>query len=402
MRRVNREFQEALPVLSKLKKNGFEAYFVGGSVRDQLLGKPIKDVDIASSATPDQVQQLFQKTVDIGSEHGTVIVIENGTHYEITTFRTESAYEDNRRPSGVTFVSSLKEDLKRRDFTINAMAMDENGSIIDYFNGREDAQKKRISTVGSPAERFSEDALRMMRAVRFVSQLGFSLSESTHDAIASHISLLQHISAERKTAEFEKTMAGSGCSEGMRLIAETGMTEYLPGLKEKKQQILKAAELPFYRLNSNEERWTAFLDVIGIGGIEAFLKKWKLSNRQIGSIRQNLLFLEERRQSDWTKVNLYRAGLQCALQTEAVFCLLSGLSFSESKILEIKARYHSLPVHSKRELAVNGNDLMAFEGRKPGPWLSEYMEKIELAVVNGQVENSKEAIKEMLKSCNLN
>ena len=154
--RVNREFREALPVLSKLKKHGFEAYFVGGSVRDQLLGKPIKDVDIASSATPDQVQQLFQKTVDIGSEHGTVIVIENGIHYEITTFRTESAYEDNRRPSGVTFVSSLKEDLKRRDFTINAMAMDENGSIIDYFNGREDAEKKRIATVGSPAERFSE------------------------------------------------------------------------------------------------------------------------------------------------------------------------------------------------------------------------------------------------------
>lgn len=112
--------------------------------------------------------------------------------------------------------------------------------------------------------------------------------------------------------------------------------------------------------------------------------------------------MEERRQSDWPKVNLYRAGLQCALQTEAVFCLLSDLPFSESKIREIKERYHSLPVHSKRELAVNGNDLMAIEGRNPGPWLSEYMEKIELAVVNGQVENSKEAIKEMLKSCNLN
>ncbi|UOK56842.1 hypothetical protein MGI18_18995 [Bacillus sp. OVS6] len=133
---MNKEFQEALPVLKRLKEHGFDAYFVGGSVRDQLLKKEIKDVDIASSATPEQVKALFEKTIDIGSEHGTIIVIVNGIHYEITTFRTESAYEDNRRPTGVTFVSSLKEDLKRRDFTVNAMAMDDAGTIIDFFKAK--------------------------------------------------------------------------------------------------------------------------------------------------------------------------------------------------------------------------------------------------------------------------
>ncbi|WP_191560983.1 CCA tRNA nucleotidyltransferase [Metabacillus idriensis] len=398
---MNKEFQEALPVIRRLKEHGYEAYFVGGSVRDALLGKKIKDVDIASSATPDQVRSLFSRTVDIGSEHGTMIVILNGLHYEVTTFRTEKAYKDNRRPSEVTFVSSLKEDLKRRDFTVNAMAMDEEGTIIDYFRGREHADLKVITTVGSPHERFSEDALRMLRAIRFVSQLEFTLSTDTLSSIRENAQLLSKISVERKTMEFEKIMAGRGSERALKLVADTGIYEHLPCLKTKKQQFLQLSGLPFHLLSANEERWTALIYVLKISETEQFLREWKLSNRQIEMIAKNILFLKERVNRKWTKQLLYESGLQCALQVEAVKNLIEGNVLSNEGRSELKALYQSLPIHSKNELEFGGTDLLQLSNQKPGPWMGELIKKIELAVVNDEVDNSKEAIKEMLKSCNL-
>ena len=147
-------FQQAMPVLKKLEDAGFEAYFVGGSVRDILLHRHIHDVDIASSAYPEEVKNLFEKSIDTGIQHGTVTVLFDGNSYEITTFRTESGYQDYRRPDHVTFVQNLDEDLKRRDFTINALAMDTQGNIIDLFNGLDDLDKKIIRAVGDPEKRF--------------------------------------------------------------------------------------------------------------------------------------------------------------------------------------------------------------------------------------------------------
>lgn len=165
--KMNEPFTHAIPILHTLHEHGHQAYFVGGAVRDVLLGREIGDIDIATDATPDKVESLFEKTVDVGKEHGTVIVLHDGVSYEVTTFRTESEYEDFRRPKEVAFITSLKEDLLRRDLTINAMAMDINGEIIDHVGGKQDIKRKRIQTVGDPACRFQEDALRMMRAVRF-------------------------------------------------------------------------------------------------------------------------------------------------------------------------------------------------------------------------------------------
>ena len=191
-------FQTAIPVIKKLEDAGYEAYFVGGSVRDFLLKRMINDVDIATSATPDEVKKIFPKTVDIGIEHGTVLVLVNNGAYEITTFRTESEYEDYRRPKEVTFIRNLKDDLQRRDFTMNAIAMDKNRKLIDPFNGHLAIQNKIIQTVGSPSDRFQEDALRMMRAVRFVSQLSFQIEAGTVTALASLVHLLDKIAVERK------------------------------------------------------------------------------------------------------------------------------------------------------------------------------------------------------------
>ena len=141
MKLIHQTFVQALPLIEQIEAAGFEAYFVGGSVRDALLGKEINDVDIATSAFPAEIKQIFPKTIDVGIEHGTVMVLWDGEAYEITTFRTESTYQDFRRPDKVEFVRSLEEDLKRRDFTVNALAMDKNGQIMDYFNGQEDLKQ---------------------------------------------------------------------------------------------------------------------------------------------------------------------------------------------------------------------------------------------------------------------
>ena len=176
-------FVSALPVLQTLKEAGHEAVFVGGSVRDLVLGKEISDVDIATSATPEEVKSLFSHTVDVGIEHGTVLVLHHHDSYEVTTFRTEGTYQDFRHPDSVTFVRSLEEDLMRRDFTINALAVNDKEEIVDYFGGIEDLEREIIRCVGNPLERFNEDALRMMRAVRFAGQLGFSIESDTFNAI---------------------------------------------------------------------------------------------------------------------------------------------------------------------------------------------------------------------------
>lgn len=145
MRKLDSEFMKALPVIQKIQEAGYEAYFVGGSVRDRILKKPIADVDIATSAFPMEVKEIFPRTVDVGIEHGTVMVLFEGEGYEVTTFRTESTYQDYRRPDTVTFVRSLEEDLKRRDFTVNALAMNSEGELIDYFGGLKDIEKNNQS-----------------------------------------------------------------------------------------------------------------------------------------------------------------------------------------------------------------------------------------------------------------
>src|SRR5699024_1116338 len=174
---IDEEIIRAVPVLNKIIEAYFESYFVGGSVRDHLLNLEVNDVDIATSALPHEIKQIFKRTVDVGIEHGTVLVLYNDESYEITTFRTESTYKDFRRPDSVTFVRSLREDLKRRDFTMNAIAVDIDGHVFDPYEGIKDLKAEIIRAVGNPHERFREDALRMMRAVRFAAQLDFEIEE---------------------------------------------------------------------------------------------------------------------------------------------------------------------------------------------------------------------------------
>lgn len=192
--------------LDVLRRSGFAAYPVGGCVRDTLLGRTPGDWDVATSARPEQTQALFPRTVPTGIAHGTVTVLIEGAALEVTTFRREAGYGDGRHPDRVSFDVGLREDLARRDFTVNAMAFGPEGEVIDPFGGQADLSGRLIRAVGQPERRFSEDALRILRAVRFAAQLGFSLEEATARAMEACAPGLSHISAERITAELEKTL----------------------------------------------------------------------------------------------------------------------------------------------------------------------------------------------------
>lgn len=211
-------------IINCLRSHNFEAYAVGGCVRDSLLGRTPSDWDITTSATPEEVKSLFSHTVDTGIQHGTVTVMLGHEGFEVTTYRIDGEYEDARHPKEVAFTLSLREDLKRRDFTINAMAYNEESGLVDPFGGAQDLERGVIRCVGDPGERFREDALRMFRAVRFAAQLGFSVEKNTAGAISELAGSLARISAERIQTELVKLLV-SPHPEEMRQIYELGISD---------------------------------------------------------------------------------------------------------------------------------------------------------------------------------
>lgn len=224
--------QKVNDIIHTLLANGFEAYAVGGCVRDSVLKKIPQDWDITTSAKPEQVKQIFKRTVDTGIQHGTVTVLLDKEGFEVTTYRIDGEYEDCRRPKEVTFTNDLLEDLKRRDFTVNAMAYNEQEGLIDAFGGVEDIKNKRIRCVGNPEDRFNEDALRMLRAIRFSAQLAFHIEEETRQAIQKLAPNLAFISMERIQAELVKLLE-SPQPDYLKVAYETGvLAVILPELDE--------------------------------------------------------------------------------------------------------------------------------------------------------------------------
>lgn len=215
-------------IIHRLQKEGYDAYAVGGCVRDTLLGREPKDWDITTSARPEVVKSLFSHTIDTGIQHGTVTVMLDHVGYEVTTYRIDGEYEDSRHPKEVIFTGNLVEDLKRRDFTINAMAYNDESGLVDVFEGKQDLEKGVIRCVGNAHDRFGEDALRMLRAVRFAAQLGFSIEEQTKAAVADLAPTLAKVSAERIQMELVKLLTSANPQE-MREVYELGLSRvFLP------------------------------------------------------------------------------------------------------------------------------------------------------------------------------
>ncbi|MDR4901020.1 CCA tRNA nucleotidyltransferase [Bacillus mycoides] len=393
-------FKKASSIIEMLKQHGHEAYFVGGSVRDLIIDRPIGDIDIATSALPEEVMAIFPRHVPVGLEHGTVIVVENGEPYEVTTFRTESEYEDFRRPSSVQFVRSLEEDLKRRDFTMNAIAMTEEGEMVDLFAGKEAIRLKEITTVGDAADRFQEDALRMMRGIRFVSTLGFSLEIKTKQAIETYGHLLEHIAIERITVEFEKLLTGTYCVNGLQELVETKLFSHLPYLQMSEERLLKATQYKWDSVETDVEAWAFFLYCIGEEHPSVFLRQWKFSNKKIKDIVAVLLAIRSRKEKEWDTILLYKTGIRIAEMAERVYEAIIE-SYNSASVKQVQSLFHALPIKNRQEMNVTGNDLLSWTDKKPGPWVAEMLQNIEEAIVQGDLVNKKEDIREWLQRCNL-
>ncbi len=388
------EFIEASPVIQLIEQAGYEAYFVGGSVRDLVLDQPIHDVDIATSAFPAEIKALFKRTIDVGIEHGTVLVLSGEQQYEITTFRTESTYQDFRRPEKVEFVRSLEEDLKRRDFTINALALKLDGQMIDLFHGLQDLNKRIIRAVGDPQERFHEDALRMMRGLRFVSQLNFDMEEQTLLAIQENSHLLSKISVERIAIEFEKLMLGCNRKQALELFLQTKAYQFCPQFQEHKQELIQLANLPYHKVNDTIEVWSLVVYTLAIKpeNVSSFLKAWKASNQVIKLVQSILFGMTIRQTRQLSTYELYQLGLESIAYIERLVCF-----FDQEADPTAQVRYHALPIHSLKELAVNGRDLMTHFHKDSGPWLKESLQKLERAVVEGQVSNEQQKLFDYLE-----
>ncbi|MGO5079328.1 CCA tRNA nucleotidyltransferase [Lactobacillus amylovorus] len=385
-------FVKAMPVLRTLEDAGFEAYFVGGSVRDVLLHRHVHDVDITTSAYPEEVKELFDKSIDTGIKHGTVTVLYDGESYEITTFRTESGYQDFRRPDHVTFVQNLDEDLKRRDFTINALAMDMHGDIVDLFNGIEDLKNHIIRAVGNPEKRFHEDALRMMRAVRFMSQLEFKLEEKTEQAIKDNHELLKKISVERIREEFVKMGLGPFSRQAFQIFLDTQLSEDVPDFAGKKDLLQVYPQLKFSP-TMETSLWAVIIILLKVSNenIGKFMRDWKNSNAMTEKVEQIIKMFDLIADHVPTDYELFEAGEDIIINTIDVADILGQPVSSEALV----DRYLALPIKTPSELAVDGRFLIK-RGMRPGAQLGRTLNQIRKKVVACEIENSEEAIEQYL------
>lgn len=383
------EFELARPVLQTIEQAGYEAYFVGGSVRDTILGKPIHDVDIATSAYPNEIKGLFKRTVDTGIEHGTVMILDHGTGYETTTFRSESTYTDFRRPDHVTFVRSLAEDLKRRDFTINALAMRENGEVIDLFEGLSDLQSHRIRAVGDAQERFHEDALRMMRAVRFASQLDFTIVPETLAAITDHAQLLDKIAVERTQVELLKLLTGKTPQRGLTDMLATGLWQYCPDFAAHEHALQTLAQRLTHGVSSEIAAWTLLVTAFGLEPtkVTPFMKHWKTANQTATAVQTASKTAGQLLQGDLNAWQLYQCGRDLIATANEVAVILGA----NDRQPALAQRLAALPIQHKKELAVTGKDLMQ-AGIQPGPQLGAILGDLEYQVVTGAVANDRAAL----------
>ncbi|MFJ7734816.1 CCA tRNA nucleotidyltransferase [Lysinibacillus sp. NPDC097287] len=378
----NNEWQAAFTVIKQLENAGFEAVVVGGAVRDALLGREVHDVDVATSAMPSEVKGIFTRTVDIGIQHGTVLVLVPEAPVEVTTYRTDGEYTDHRRPEAVQFVRSLAEDLKRRDFTMNAIAMRRDGSFVDYYGGREDIEACVIRAVGEAQARFAEDALRMLRAVRFSAQLSFTIEPATMQAMREQAADIEWIAKERVKAEFDKLWVGKDVHNGMVKLQESGLAAHLPGE-------FKAEQWQGFCTQDAQVGWAYFALLQG-GNWPEVLRSYRLSNKETSFVKAVLAAFEALKVG-WTKMDYFTYS-EVELGAALHFAKLQKLHV-EVTLDVMREAQASLPIRTRNELVVNGLDLQKWSGQKRGPWLKEALQAMLEAVVAGEVENDWQDIK---------
>ena len=428
-------------ILRVLENQGFEAFIVGGCVRDSILGRRPDDWDITTSARPEQVKALFRRTVDTGVKHGTVTVLMDKESYEVTTYRIDGEYEDGRHPKEVAFTASLEEDLKRRDFTINAMAYHPDRGLVDLFHGMDDIRAEIIRCVGNPLERFGEDALRILRAVRFSAQLGFSIEAETKTGIEELAPNLKLVSAERIQTELVKLLV-SPHPDYFLTAYETGITrQFLPEfdacmetgqntphhclsvglhtlqslLNIRPDKVLRLTmllhDIGKPAVKKTDENGRDHFKMHGPAGekmASAILRRLKFDNDTISKVCRLIRWHDDRPAPDMCSVRravnrigedifpLYlevqRADMlaQSAYKREEKAARLEGVNECYRKILE-EGQCVSL-----KSMAVKGRDLIA-AGYAPGPELGEILDRLLEHVLEHPEDNEKDRLLALLK-----
>lgn len=426
-------------ILDTLHKAGYEGYAVGGCVRDSILGRKPDDWDITTSARPDQVKELFRRTIDTGIQHGTVTVLLQREGFEVTTYRIDGEYEDSRHPKEVVFTASLAEDLKRRDFTINAMAYNEEEGMIDLFGGMEDMENGIIRAVGTARERFTEDALRIMRAVRFAAQLGYRIEEKTREAIVELAPNLSQISAERIQTELVKLLI-SPHPEELGVMYDTGITKViLPEFDRMMQtgqnnphhcysvgqhtlHALQAIEadkvlrltMLFHDMGKPETKTTDENGIDHFHGharvsaelAKAVLRRLKFDNDTIAKVSRTVLYHDHKMALTAKSVRrgIHKVGEDIFPNLfpvkQADICAQSDFRRreKEEELAALRRIYEEIQEKkqcvSLKELAVDGSDLIAL-GMKPGKEIGDMLAWLLDAVLEEPELNTREKLTEM-------
>ena len=398
-------------IIEMLENNGFEAYAVGGCVRDAILGREPNDWDITTSAMPDEVKKLFRRTIDTGIKHGTVTVMIDKKGYEVTTYRIDGEYQDGRHPLHVEFTRNLIEDLKRRDFTINAMAYNDREGIVDIFGGVRDLKDGIIRCVGNPADRFSEDALRILRAVRFSASLGFRIDDNTCRAIEELAVNLEKISRERIQAELEKLLMSDN-PDRLKAAYELGITTVVFREIDRIAAENELTEvLSLVKLMPKEHflRWSAVLSRAGKDKAANILRDFKFDNKTvnvvskiIGEIGRPLPQTRGLVRRDIYEIgeDIYEIYLTFMEVYLPFYYAKAGQSDCMKETLaNVKKEYNDIiekgDCISLKALAVNGKDLME-AGLARGEQVGEALKRLLYVVLENNDLNRKEILLEML------
>lgn len=347
----------ALKLIKELTEHNYKAYIVGGFVRDYLLGRDSQDIDVCTNATPKEIKEVFPDGFLPSDDYGSVIVNKYGIRFEITTFRREFNYENHRKPVEIEYIDDLYQDLLRRDFTINAICIDENGEIIDFLGGRDDLERKLIRTVGDADERFEQDALRILRGIRFATILDFQLDGEVVEAIRKYRGLLKELSYHRKKEELDKIFVSGYASRGIDMLLEYHLDKYL--------------ELENL---SRVENTDSLIGVWSVLHVEEYYPFSNNEKEMMKDIREVMLL------NNYDPMTLYRYGLY----VNSVAGEMKGLD--KKKITEA---YNSLVIQRRRDLDITSEDIMQLMRKEPGEYLGDIYEDIEKEVLYRRLANEK-------------
>ena len=357
----------ALKLLKEIDDKGFVSYIVGGFVRDYLLEIESNDIDICTNATPKDIKEIFKDDCLPSEDYGSVTVVIKGISYEITTFRQEIGYSDNRHPNEIKYIDSLENDLLRRDFTINTICMDKDGNIIDHLGGKTDLDNKIIKTVGNSMDKFNEDSLRILRAIRFATILDFSLDLEVYEAIKNTKELLSNLSYARRKEELDKIFTSPNYKNGIRLLIDLGLDKVL--------------EIP----NLEKVLETDVNGSIGIWSILNVGDKYPFNKNEMDLIDSvnEVIELDNLSPSVLYKYGLYVNSVAGKIKKD--------------DIKKITEAYNNLIIKSRKDIDITAEEIMIILGKEPGEYLKEIFDDIEEEILYNRLENKKTSISSYIK-----